>query len=93
MPLRRLDDGRLGIASDGVQNAAVTRYSATDARASYVVNVDARGATDPEATAALVHRVVADALTQVVPGIVEHAAGSAYGAVVDQFHRRGGKFT
>ena len=70
-----------------------TDIQATDARATYVVNVDARGASDPEATAALVQRAVAETLGRLVPGIVQQAATSAYGSVIDQVHRRGGRLS
>jgi len=91
MPLRRRPDGRLGVAAEG-GGAGIGTVQATEASATYVINVDARGASDPEATASLVHAAVADALARVVPGIVEQAASTAYGAVVDQYHRRGGRF-
>ena len=77
-------------AAEGVGGLGLLQ--ATDARATYVVNVDARGASDPDATAALVQRAVAETLGRLVPGIVSQAASTAYGSVVDQLHRRGGKF-
>ncbi|MEI8397258.1 MAG: hypothetical protein WCF85_21255, partial [Rhodospirillaceae bacterium] len=91
LPLERLSNGKLGVNASGLVGAG-NMLQATDARATYVVNVDARGASDPDATAALVQRAVAETLGRLVPGIVGQAAASAYGSVVDQLHRRGGKF-
>ncbi len=91
LPLQRLPDGRLGVSAAGIGGGGGL-LQATDARATYVVNVDARGASDPDATAALVQRAVAETLGRLVPGIVSQAASTAYGSVVDQLHRRGGKF-
>jgi lambda family phage tail tape measure protein len=81
LPLQRTADGRLGVAAIGGEAP------------SYVLNIDARGATDPAAVATQVEAAVATAMARAVPGIVRSAAGTAYGAVVDQFQRRGGRFT
>ncbi|MEI6986412.1 MAG: phage tail tape measure C-terminal domain-containing protein, partial [Rhodospirillaceae bacterium] len=90
MPLQRGPDGRLGVSSSGGGGSNLLQM--TDATSTYIINVDARGSTDAEATAATVQRVIADTLGRLVPGIVNQASASAYGAVVDQLHRRGGKF-
>ncbi len=64
---------------------------ATDASASYVINVDARGATDPEATARQVNALVAQTLSRLIPGIVDQATKQAQRQVVDNIQRRGGR--
>ena len=64
---------------------------ATDASASYVINVDARGATDPEATARQVNALVAQTLSRLIPGIVDQATKQARKQVVDNIQRRGGR--
>ena len=88
-------DGRLGVGSDGGMGS-VTSIQAADASATYVINVDARGASDPAATAALVQRAVAATMAQVVPGIVDRAARQAtrdaQTAVFDAIHRQDGRF-
>ena len=64
---------------------------ATDASASYVINVDARGAADPEATARQVNALVAQTLSRLIPGIVDQATKQAQRQVVDNIQRRGGR--
>ncbi len=79
MPLRRLPSGRLGVEATGNKPA-------------YAISVDARGATDPAATARQVEVAVDRALTARVPGIVKTSVSAARSEVVDMWHRRGGRF-
>jgi hypothetical protein len=58
----------------------------------YVIEVDARGASDPTATAAAVEAAVEAALTRRLPGIVKASAELAHGRVVDSWTRLGGRF-
>ena len=64
---------------------------ATDASATYVINVDARGASDPDATARQVNQLVAETLSRLIPGIVDQATRQAQRQVVDTIQRRGGR--
>ena len=66
---------------------------ATDASATYVINVDARGASDPEATARQVNQLVAETLSRLIPGIVDQATRQAQRQVVDTIQRRGGRMS
>lgn len=79
MPLRRLPSGRLGVESSG--NGS-----------SYTVNVDARGSSDPAATAKQVEDAVDRALAARIPGIVRTSTAAAKTQVIDQWQRRGGRF-
>lgn len=79
MPLRRLPSGRLGVESSGNNP-------------SYTVNVDARGSTDPSATAKQVEDAVERALAARIPGIVRTSTAAAKTQVIDQWQRRGGRF-
>ena len=80
LPLRRLPSGKLGVESAG------------SGKPSYVVNVDARGSTDPGATAAQVEQAVDRALSTRIPGIVRASSQTAKAEVIDAFQRRGGRF-
>lgn len=79
MPLRRLPSGRLGVESSG-------------GGPSYTVNVDARGSSDPAATAKQVEDAVDRAMAARIPGIVRTSAAAAKTQVIDQWQRRGGRF-
>lgn len=79
MPLRRLPSGRLGVESSG-------------GGSSYTVNVDARGSSDPAATAKQVEDAVDRALAARIPGIVRTSTAAAKTQVIDQWQRRGGRF-
>ncbi len=80
MPLRRLPSGRLGVESAGGGGA------------SYSVNVDARGSSDPAATAKQVEVAVDRALSARIPGIVRTSTAAAKTQVIDTWQRRGGRF-
>jgi hypothetical protein len=80
LPLRCLPSGRLGVETTGASQP------------SYTVNVDARGATDPAATAAQVGFAVDKALNARIPGIVRASSANAKAEVIDTFQRRGGRF-
>lgn len=79
MPLRRLPSGRLGVES-------------SCGGPSYTVNVDARGSSDPAATAKQVEDAVDRAMAARIPGIVRTSAAAAKTQVIDQWQRRGGRF-
>ncbi len=80
MPLRRLPSGRLGVESAGNNGS------------SYTVNVDARGSSDPAATAKQVEEAVDRALAARIPGIVRTSTAAAKTQVIDAWQRRGGRF-
>lgn len=80
LPLRRLPSGKLGVESTG------------SAQPMFTVNVDARGSTDPGATAAQVEQAVDRALSARVPGIIRASTTTAKAEVIDAFQRRGGRF-
>lgn len=80
MPLRRLPSGRLGVESAGGGGS------------SYSVNVDARGSSDPAATAKQVEIAVDRALSARIPGIVRTSTAAAKTQVIDTWQRRGGRF-
>ncbi len=80
MPLRRLPSGRLGVESAGGGGS------------SYNVNVDARGSSDPAATAKQVEIAVDRALSARIPGIVRTSTAAAKTQVIDTWQRRGGRF-
>ncbi|CAK0749973.1 putative Phage tail tape measure protein [Azospirillaceae bacterium] len=86
LPLQRLPDGRLGVTSSGASNAQMAVDAPT-----YVINVDARGASDPRATAQQVQQIVAQTLSQMIPGIIEQSARKAQKSVFDSIQRRGGR--
>ncbi len=79
LPLRRLPSGNLGVESSGVGNPV------------YMVNVDARGASEPNATAAQVEQAVERALTARIPGIIRASSTTAKAEIIDSFQRRGGR--
>lgn len=79
MPLRRLPSGKLGVEASG-------------GGSSYMISVDARGSTDPAATARQVEQAVDRALSARIPGIVRASATAARAEVVDSWQRRGGRF-
>jgi lambda family phage tail tape measure protein len=79
MPLRRVPSGRLGVESAGNSGPL------------YMVNVDARGSTDPNATAAQVQQAVDKALTARIPGIIRASSTTAKAEIIDSFQRRGGR--
>jgi hypothetical protein len=79
LPLRRLPSGNLGVEAAG------------GAQPSYVLNIDARGSSDPGATAAQVEQAVDRALTARIPGIIRASSGVAKAEVIDTFQRRGGR--
>lgn len=80
LPLRRLPGGNLGVESSGSGNA------------SYMVNVDARGSADPNATAVQVEQAVDRALNARIPGIIRASSSTAKAEIIDSFQRRGGRF-
>lgn len=80
LPLRRLPSGRLGVETTGASQPT------------YTVNVDARGAADPAATAAQVGFAVDKALNARIPGIIRASSANAKAEVIDTFQRRGGRF-
>ncbi len=80
LPLRRLPSGNLGVESSGADNPV------------YMVNVDARGATDANATAAQVEQAVERALVARIPGIIRASSTTAKAEIIDAFQRRGGRF-
>lgn len=80
MPLRRLPSGRLGVESAGNNGS------------SYTVNVDARGSSDPAATAKQVEEAVDRALAARISGIVRTSTAAAKTQVIDAWQRRGGRF-
>lgn len=80
LPLRRLPSGNLGVESNGGANPL------------YMVNVDARGSSDPNATALQVEQAVDRALTARVPGIIRASSSAAKAEIIDNFQRRGGRF-
>lgn len=80
LPLRRLPSGNLGVESSGEKNPV------------YMVNVDARGASDPNATAAQVEQAVERALMARIPGIIRASTSTAKAEIIDSFQRRGGRF-
>ncbi len=80
LPLRRLPSGKLGVESAG------------NSQPMFTVNVDARGSTDPSATAAQVEQAVDRALSARVPGIIRASSTTAKAEVIDAFQRRGGRF-
>lgn len=80
LPLRRLPSGNLGVESSGAGNPL------------YMVNVDARGATDANATAAQVEQAVERALVARIPGIIRASSTTAKAEIIDAFQRRGGRF-
>ncbi len=71
---------------------AAAASGAGEGRAATVINVDARGADDPEAVAVRVEAAVEAALARRLPAVVEVAAGRAERRVVDGWRRRGGRF-
>lgn len=80
LPLRRLPSGNLGVESGGAASPL------------YMVNVDARGSSDPNATAAQVEMAVDRALSARVPGIIRASSSAAKSEIIDSFQRRGGRF-
>lgn len=80
MPLQRLPSGRLGVEATG------------SGAPNYTVNVDARGAVDPAATAQQVEEAVDRALSARIPGIIRTSAVTAKNQVIDTWQRRGGRF-
>lgn len=80
LPLRRLPSGNLGVEA-GQSGKPV-----------YMVNVDARGSTDPNATAAQVEQAVNRVLVSRIPGIIRASASAAKAEIIDGFQRRGGRF-
>ena len=80
MPLQRLPSGRLGVEATG------------SGASNYTVNVDARGSTDPAATAQQVEDAVDRALTARIPGIIRTSTAAAKNQVIDTWQRRGGRF-
>lgn len=79
LPLRRLSNGRLGVEAAG-------------GGASYIINVDARGASDPAAVEAAGYRGAQRALAEQLPGVVRLAAQHGHARTVADWQRRGGRF-
>ncbi|MBI1207253.1 MAG: hypothetical protein GC191_08185 [Azospirillum sp.] len=97
LPLKRTASGELGVIAAGGGGgggigAGIGAINAADNRNTFFVTVDARGSTDPEATAALVDAAVARSLARIVPDIVRVSAAQAQAAVTDDWHRNGGRF-
>ncbi|MBI1208024.1 MAG: hypothetical protein GC191_12145 [Azospirillum sp.] len=96
LPLKRNAQGQLGVIATGAAGLGIGpgigNIAASDNRTTFLVNVDARGSTDPEGTAALVDAAVARALSRIVPGIIRASSDQAYAAVTDDWHRNGGRF-
>jgi phage-related minor tail protein len=82
----------LNRAQSAAMTARGTRSDAGPAGPVYVIQVDATGATDPEAVAARVEAAVDQALAVRLPGVVRAAAGVARAQVADDWSRRGGRF-
>lgn len=83
LPLTRTSSGRLGVETvgGGMQGGNV-----------YTVNVDARGSSDPAATAVSVKKAVDEALSARIPGIVQTSVELAHRKTVDSWQRRGSRF-
>ena len=80
LPLRRLDNGRLGVEAAG------------GGAASYSITVDARGATDPQAVEAAGYRGAQRALAEQLPGVIKATSSLAHARTVNDWQRRGGRF-
>ena len=87
LPLQRLANGRLGV------EATVNQVGGpAGAGASYVINVDARGASDPAEVEAAGYRGAQRALAEQMPGIVRATSQLAHARTVNDWQRRGGRF-
>jgi hypothetical protein len=81
----------LNRAQSAAMVAGGTRGDAAIGGPVYMIQVDARGADDPETVTARVEAAVEQALAVRLPGVVKAAASVARSQVADEWSRRGGR--
>jgi hypothetical protein len=81
----------LNRAQSAAMVAGGTRSEAGTGGPVYMIQVDARGADDPETVTTRVEAALDQALAVRLPGVVKAAASVARSQVADEWSRRGGR--